>query len=127
VGQFAAAVAVNRRGTFVGQLFVAPDCCARAFVATANGDVRMIGPTEDLGIVPYAINDRGEIAGTIGAEAAWWTASGGVVPLADPGGGYAAPVAINAHGDIAGNVLMPDSTWRAVLWRSLNGATTKAR
>lgn len=101
------AAAINNSGQVVGS-YIPPGGNA------GHGYLWQRGRLTDLGeIEPVDINDRGEILarGAGGAACIWW--HGRVTYL-----GFATPVAINNLGWVTGGTVEPDTTFRAVLWRS---------
>lgn len=106
-------VGLNNLGSVVGGFYDAKG--GHGYVRNAAGDVTIFDLTVNPGASANAINDRGEIVGTLGAPpnggpAFFRSAEGQISSFQAPSLGDIEPMAINNNGEIAGWVLVGGST-----------------
>jgi probable HAF family extracellular repeat protein len=75
-----------------------------------------LGPTS-----AFAVNDRGQVAGSNGGQAFVWTSTTGAHLLGSLGGGVSLAASINNLLQVVGYSFLPSGTYHAFLWTPIGG------
>lgn len=125
-GDYSYGTAINDRGTVVGISSTDAIRNTEGFVWTPTGGMQFL-KLDELGEYPRAINNRGEVVGTVEGElirAFLWTAAGGRVDLGALSGvdtDSAEAHDINEWGTVVGASLTTSRQSHAFIWRRSHG------